>query len=281
MEDYDIRHHKSGETLDVLMNFRQSSNVDAATIADVRDRFVRGENTLKQTVPTLKIEYNKEFENPEVIAPDVLQGRAFLTAPSNAKRAEILRSFAMENNDLLALTDEQISRLKITADYTNPNGEISFARIEQVIDGIPVFRAEIRAGFNKEGAMFRAVNNLAPALEYERLSKNFGDPAEAVRRAADYINHELKPSDAAFNQTASTDLKAIFGQGDWATTAEKMYFPVEAGVARPRGASLFGSRSMLITRLLTRKPEPCFTAKILRKTKRRRRLLTFMPTRRV
>ncbi len=232
IEDYDIRNHKMGETLDVLLNFRQSSNVDAATIADVRDRFVRGENALKTSVPTLKIEYNKELENPEVIAPDVLQGRAFLTAPSNAKRAETLHSFAKENNDLLALTDDQISRLKVTADYTNPNGELSFARMEQLIDGIPVFRAEIRAGFNKQGAMFRVVNNLAPALEYERLSKEFGDPAEAVRRAAGFINHELKPTEFTFNKTASTDLKAVFGEGDWATAAEKMYFPIEAGVAR-------------------------------------------------
>jgi hypothetical protein len=96
------------------------------------------------------------------------------------------------------------------------------------LTAFPFFRAEIRAGFNREGAMFRAVNNLAPALEYERLSKNFGDPAEAVRRAAGYINHELKASDTALNETASTDLKAVFGNGDWATTAEKMYFPIEA-----------------------------------------------------
>ncbi len=85
------------------MSFRQSLNKDASTIADVRDRFIRGENSLKQSVPTLKIKYNKELNNPEVIAPDVLRGRAFLTAPSNAKRAEILRGFAKDNGDLLAL----------------------------------------------------------------------------------------------------------------------------------------------------------------------------------
>jgi subtilisin-like proprotein convertase family protein len=232
LEDYDIRHHKD-ETLDILMNFRQSLNIDAVKIADVRDGFVRGENELRQTIPTLKIEYNKELENPEVIGGDVLQGRALLTTPSNANRADVLRNFARQYNNLLALSDEQIDRLKVVADYTNPNGELSFARMEQYIDGIPVFRSEIRAGFNKDGAMFRVLNNLAPALEYEKLSKNFGDPAEAVRRAAGYINHELRSSDIDFNEKASTDLKAVFGTGDWATTAEKMYFPIETGVARP------------------------------------------------
>lgn len=56
-----------------------------------RDNFVAGENQLRRSVPTLKIEYNAELGNPGLIEPDVLQGRAFLTSPSNAKRPEILR----------------------------------------------------------------------------------------------------------------------------------------------------------------------------------------------
>ena len=232
LEDYDFRHQKTSDVFASLMNFRQTSNIDAATIADVSDRFVTGENSLRQTVPTLEIVYNKELGNPEVIGPDVLQGRAFLTQPSNAKRTDILRGFAIENKSLLALSSEQINSLKVTADYTNPNGELSFARMEQFVGDVPVFRAELRAAFNKDGAMYRVVNNLAPALEYSRLSKDFGSPAEAVRRAAGYINHELKSEESQFNETASTDLKAVFGTGDWATTAEKMYFPIEPGVAR-------------------------------------------------
>ncbi|MBK8303938.1 MAG: hypothetical protein IPK98_11260 [Chloracidobacterium sp.] len=35
------------------------------------------------------------------------------------------------------------------------------------------------------------------------------------------------------NEKVSTDIKAVFGTGDFATTAEKMYFPTEPGVAVP------------------------------------------------
>ena len=31
----------------------------------------------------------------------------------------------------------------------------------------------------------------------------------------------------------SSDKKVVFGAGNWATTAEKMYFPTEPGVAVP------------------------------------------------
>jgi hypothetical protein len=231
IEDYDIRTDKNAA--DTLLSFRQTAGRDAVQNADVRDKFVAAEEQLRQSVPTLKIEYNKELQNPEVIAPDVLQGRAFLTSPTSAKRAQVLRDFAGQNRTLIALTNDQVNNLKVTADYANPEGELSFARLEQEINGIPVFRSEIRAGFNKQGAMFRVINNLAPGLEYETLSKEFGNPAEAVSRAAVYISHELKDSEKTANAQTSTDLKVVFGSGDWATTAEKMYFPVELGVARP------------------------------------------------
>ncbi|MDQ4121911.1 MAG: M36 family metallopeptidase [Acidobacteriota bacterium] len=229
LENYDIRTDKNAA--DTLLSFRQTASRDAVIIADSRDKFVAGENQLRRSVPTLKIEYNKELGNPGLISPDVLQGRAFLTAPSSAKRSEILRDFLQDNNHLFGMTGEQISNLKVTADYTNPDGELSFASLEQFIDEIPVFRSEIRAGFNKQGAMFRVVNNSTPEIDYNNLSREFGDPGEAVARASGYLNHTLK--EAIRNDAASNHLKVVFGNGDWATTAEKMYFPTEIGVVRP------------------------------------------------
>jgi hypothetical protein len=231
LSDFDIRNDK--KSAEVLDGFRAAQNKTAVQMADQRDAFVEGENALKRSIPTLKVEYNKELGNPEVIAPDVMQGAGLMTAPSSAKRAEILRNFAKENNNLVGLSTEQLDNLRVTADYTNPNGELSFARLEQFVGDIPVFRAEIRAGFNKQGAMFRVVNNLASGADYNAVSENFGNPLAAVEKSADYINYQLKDSDRTFNSAASTDLKAVFGQGDWATTAEKMYFPIEGGVLRP------------------------------------------------
>lgn len=228
---FDIRNDK--KSIEILDGFRSLQGRTAVQVADQRDEFVRGENSLKAKIPTLKVEYNKELGNPEIIAPDVLQGRALMTSPSSAKRAEILRNFIKENNNLVGLSVEQIDNLKVTADYTNPNGELSFARLEQFVGDIPVFRAEIRAGFNKQNAMFRVINNLASNADYNSVSENFGNPLTAVEKAAGYIDYQLKDSDRQFDSAKSTELKAVFGQGDWATTAEKMYFPIEGGVLRP------------------------------------------------
>ena len=73
--------------------FAKSADKDASAIADLRQDFVVGENALKARVPSLKVEYNSDIRTPEVIAPDVKQGRNFLTGSSAQNRAEILRSF--------------------------------------------------------------------------------------------------------------------------------------------------------------------------------------------
>ena len=230
LENYDIRTDKEQTT--TLANFRRSFGKDAAAIADVRDKFIAGENALRQKVPTLKVEYNEDIRTPEVIAPDVKQGRAFLTARSAATPSDILLNFVKQYNDLIGVTDSQAAQLEVAADYTNPDGNLSFAHLEQKINGVPVFRGEIKAGFTKQGEMFRVINNLASALEYENLSNDFGNPLDAVRSAAAYADYKLKERDETFNHTDSTDLKIVFGDGTSAVTAEKMYFPTEPGVAR-------------------------------------------------
>ncbi len=231
LPNYDIRMDKSAYSK--LAAFRDSLQKPAAEIADVRDSFVRGEDELRKRIPTLKIDYNEDIRTPEVIAPDVKQGPAYLTGPSGMKRSEILRDFAKQNEALIGVAGNEIDNLKVTADYTNPDGNLSFAHLEQFIDGIPVFRGEIKAGFAKSGEMIRVINNLAPGISNASLSANFGDPINAVNAAARHIALDPQHMDLRQNESVSSDIKVVFGSDDWATTAEKMYFPTEPGVAVP------------------------------------------------
>ncbi len=231
LPNYDIRADKA--KAGQIATFRGTVGKNASDVADVRDAFVRGEAALRQTVPSLKIVYNDDIRIPEVIGPDVQLGRVFLTAPTAIQRPRILTEFLKQNTELVGATDEQIDALKVTADYTNPDGNLSFVVLEQEINGIPVFRGEVKAGFTKQGEMVRVINNLAPALAYGSLSADFGDPLKAVKKAAAFINNDGSRLDLRFNAADSTEIKATFGTGDSATTAEKMYFPTEPGVAVP------------------------------------------------
>jgi Fungalysin metallopeptidase (M36)/Fungalysin/Thermolysin Propeptide Motif len=231
LSNYDIRSDKSA--FEKIALFRSTLNRSAVEIADVRDSFVRAENKLKSTVPTLKVEYNPEIRTPEIIAPDVTLGRAFLTRSTREKKSDALVGFLKENKGLIGATDDQLDGLRLFSEYKNPDGNLSFVEFNQEINGIPVFRGEVKAAFTKDGSIIRVINNFAPGLDYARLSPAFNDPDAAVAAAARSIKHELRPEDLSRNTARSDALKTIYGEGDWATTAEKMYFPTEPGVAVP------------------------------------------------
>jgi hypothetical protein len=231
IEDYDIRRDKSVVAENARAEFRAAAG--KSEMAQERETAAAGEKNLLNRFPTLEIERNEELGNPHVIAPRVGLDQAMLTAPSTNKRSEVLRSFVKDNSDLVGITEAQVENLKVVADYQNPNGELSFARLEQEINGVPVFQAELKAGFTKRGEIIRVINNLAPGLEYNSVSSDFGSPDDAVRQAFKHVSRPMKSEDLTKNAATSTELKAVFGEGDWATTAKKTYFPIEAGVARP------------------------------------------------
>ncbi|HEX9959764.1 MAG TPA: M36 family metallopeptidase, partial [Pyrinomonadaceae bacterium] len=138
-----------------------------------------------------------------------------------------------QNSALFGLDDGQINALKTTADYAD--GNLSFAQMEQEINGLPVFQGEIKAGFTNRGEIARVVNNLAPSLDYRNLSTAAGLSAErAVGEAAKFIGARINENDLRRIESADNDKKVRFERGRFAdaTTVEKIYFPVEIGAAR-------------------------------------------------
>jgi hypothetical protein len=235
LPNFDIRTDKSEQARESLIAYRGTVGKDASFVADLRDRIVRGENAIRSRMPDVVVEYNDRVGAAEVISPDVWKENAGLLTPPNRldKRPDALKSFLRENADLVGLDPVQTDALKTAADYTNPEGNLSYTHLEQEIDGIPVFAGEVKAGFDRQGQIVRVINNLAPGLEYSSLAKNFGDPADAVRAAAGYMEVDLEDGLLQPDAKESTDLTTVFGRGDFATTAEKMYFPTEPGVAVP------------------------------------------------
>ncbi len=234
LPNFDIRLQKDADSSDALVDFRGRLGRDASSVAAIRADIVRGEEALRASVADVVVEYSDRLGTVEVISPNVWKDDApQLSQPDRGSRPEILRRFLEENASLVGLDRGQTEALRVTADYTNPDGNLSFTHLEQQINGVPVFAGEMKAGFDRSGSIVRVINNLAPGLDYAAVAKDFGDPAAAVRSAAGHIDHELTASDLALNSKASSDLKAVFGNSEWSPTAERMYFPTEPGVAIP------------------------------------------------
>lgn len=231
LPNYDIRTDK--QAFEKLAAFRGTLNRSASDVADQRDDLIRGEAALKSKVPSLKVEYSPEIRTAEVIAPDVTKGRAFLARATRDKKSRSLMTFLRENKGLIGATDEQLDGLKLFSDYKNPDGNLGFVEYNQEINGIPVFRGAIRAAYSTNGELIRVINNFAPGLDYNGLSNDFGDPQDVLTAAAGHINHELPAAERTKDAARSSELKTQFGSGEWSPTAEKIYFPIEPGVAVP------------------------------------------------
>ena len=231
-ENYDIRADKSAQK--ILTDFRAQAGLTEAAQRTEQQARLRAEARLRQRVPALKIEHNPLMQVPEVISTIVTDNTNSLQQSKSGNRSDVINNFLKVNNELVSLTDGQVDELKVTADYTNPAQNLSFVHLEQSISGIPVFAGEVKAGFDRNGRMFRVINNLAPGLDYASLSQKFGDPATAVQQAFKHVDREITADDTLRNATASNDNKVVFGkeEDETPTTAERMYFPLAAGVAR-------------------------------------------------
>ena len=232
VENYDIRTDDRSEAKQILNDFRAFAGKNETAVGEARQTIEAGEKILRDRVPYLKIEHSGDLNVPEIIAADAVRDKPFLTIASKSKRREVLRSFVKSNELLFGLSDEQSNDLRIVADYTNPDGNLSFAHLAQFVGGVQIFNGEIKAGFTRRGELFRVVNNLAPALDYANLSKEFGSPETAFFAAARNINRTATAEDV--KQIAADDLKITFARGQFAreSIAEKIYFPTEIGVAR-------------------------------------------------
>jgi len=233
--NYDIREDKS--SFDRRMQYRLDAGRNAVEIADLRDRIVNGENQLRRNVPSLKVEYSALTNLPEIIGADVAGGRAFLSEPSKTSSGnnhDTLRQHLFENSELYGITRSEIDSLTTTAEYTNPDGNLSYVTLNQSIDGIPVFQGEIKTALTSRGEIVRVISNLLPAVSRISVSSEFGDAREAVKNAAAHLGQD--PTRALLTSALDVESqkqKVYFGDGRFATTAEKFYFPIEAGVAVP------------------------------------------------
>lgn len=230
LPNYDIRSDKAAHQK--IAELRGRHNRTAAAVADKRDEAVQGEDELRAKLPSVKVVYGAQSRMPEVIAPDEKQGKARLSSAVGGSRAETVRQFVLENQGLFGIDAVQAGSLKVAADYKNPEGGMSFVELEQEINGVPVFAGELRAGFAANGDLVRVINNLAAGAD-AGVSAEFGDPSAALATASGNIGREGRFAQLAPDFAGKVGNKVAFGEGDFAPTAEKIYFPTEPGVLVP------------------------------------------------
>lgn len=241
--NYDIRNDKSTESKTYIDGIVGRTNRSQDRIEDGEKATVGAIESFRKENPSALIELNHTLFIPEVISP----GRNFdlngLTVQNRGDNSQILRAFISQNAGLFGVDHNQILNLKNWSSYTNPDGNLSFVRLRQEINQIPVFQGEVSAGFSKRGEIIRIINNIAPNLREDEISAEFGDVRDVVQKAAESIGISIAGND--LKAVITDDLKITFDRGQFAdqTTAEKFYFPLANGVVIPAWRVLLWTKS--------------------------------------
>lgn len=241
--NYDIRTDLEKPSRNLIELFLSQSQKDAPSIGADRERSIRAGAELERRFDRIRIARNSR-QFPEII--ELIPGKNDppLGFAGSTRRAEVLRRFVNENADFFGIGSDQTAALDVTSDYVNPDGNLAFASLAQRVNGIPVFQSEIKAAFSKRGEMFRVINNLAPDIDAGLVAKDFGSPEKAISDAAKLAGFEIaidRPIDAVPPSATGTEFRAVLPKG--AAIAEKIYFPIDSGLARPAWKVLLQSEA--------------------------------------
>jgi len=186
------------------------------------------------SVEGLAVTYCDLTNSPEVVEAKGM-GRRFLTPRSSQSRENVVRSFINSNKDLFGMSPQQVSRLIKTADYTNPNGNLSWVRMEQRWNGMKVFGGEMVAAFTRDGELARTVGELTAGPEEKDLAITPRvSAAAAVVAAAASVDITVAESQLAVKDRSSDGRTMIFHPAEPLTNSaevELLYFPLDARLA--------------------------------------------------
>ena len=214
-----------------------------ANLASTRQRMTAAHDRLRAANPGIDVEWSKETGGPEVVRSLSAEK---LSGPTSAGREQVLRGFLQQNADLYGLSKGQVTGLRKTADYENPESNMSWVEFEQQINGIPVFQGNIRAGFSKAHELVGTSGSLVNGVDTASLGKTSSfaaslssDPgssaANAVASGAQSIGVDLSSGDLQVKEVSPDGLTVTFDAGPFTEEikAEMVYFPLEQGVVTP------------------------------------------------
>ncbi len=179
---------------------------------------------LAASLPGLAVEWHPVLGGPEVITA---RGH-FLTPASPGTDPELaVRSFLAANAPLFGLSASDVGNLVTTANYTNPAGNLSWVTLEQRLNGIPVFRGELRAAVTPDGQVATMASELAAGLDPALSGAPTMPPERAIQIAAQNISVRLDAAPSLIERS-SDGLKHRFTRGPFADdiTADLLIFPL-------------------------------------------------------
>jgi subtilisin-like proprotein convertase family protein len=192
---------------------------------------------VKASVPGLDVRMS-----PLTGAPEVLRNtRGALSGPARGVPGdEIVRSFVGINSGLYGLSRADVATLNFIGESVSQGSGLRMVRVEQVVNGLPVFQSETRFILDADGRVFRSTGLLipnatatAPALDVAGLIS----AQEALAGAMGTVGISVDAAGASLTETNAegTRTKVVANNAHITdeVTSKLVYFPAAPGLLVP------------------------------------------------
>ena len=189
---------------------------------------------LKKALPGLDV----KISNITGAAETVANLRGALTAAAPGRSEDIVRGFLAQNGGLYGLAAEDLSDLVALGDSPGGTSGLRMLRMEQQIDGVPVFQSETRFLLDRDGRLVKSTGLMVPhprSSAPELKSATLMTPEQAVVHLLAANGRTAMA--ASFKVASETDGRLQLAETDdfvaGPITARKVLFPLAPGVLVP------------------------------------------------
>src|SRR5262249_24525866 len=119
-----------------------------------------------------------------------------LSAPAPGRDGiDIVRGFISANSDLYGLSSKDLAALKFLGESYSRGSGLRMVRVEQTVNGLPVFQSETRFILDSQGQVQRSTGLLIPSVSAARLNfEELISAQEALSFAMNSIDIQTDPS---------------------------------------------------------------------------------------
>ncbi len=205
----------------------------------------KGLSRLKATVPTADARLS-----PMTGAVEILRSANSLSGPQPGRSGEeIVRDFITANSEIYGLTAADIANLNFIGESFSPRSGLRMVRVEQMVNGLPVFQSETRVVLDREGRLIQFTGLMIPeASESAPELTNLLSAEQALRNSMAAVDVSLdlalmtvteRNADGTKLEVVANDAR-ILGN----VPSKLVYFPLAPGVLVPAWSQIiFGDKA--------------------------------------
>ncbi len=185
--------------------------------------------SLQQAAPGATAHFSTFTAAPEVVSGD----RGALSAPAPGKPGiDDVRAFLHANAALYGLTSAEIDGLAFLGESLSPKSGLRMVRVEQRVQGIPVFQSETRFILDRDGRVWRSLGLLVPDGAVAAAVTPALSASQAFLKAMGPVGIALDPARVSVQTDPSGKVRVLVNDKriSGSVASDLVYFPAAPGV---------------------------------------------------